>query len=51
MQISKTDIDERETGSLILAAKDLRCNDLIAITWDYEDNEVKDKGWKLWSEG
>ncbi len=40
---SKNEIDERETGSLILAAKDLRCNDLIVITWDYEDNDVKEE--------
>ena len=39
---SKTEINERERDSLILASKDLKCDDLIVITWDYEDEEAKE---------
>jgi predicted AAA+ superfamily ATPase len=37
------EINERETKSLIIASKGLRCKDLKIITWDYEDEEIIDK--------
>ena len=37
---SRMDINERETYSLVLASKDLKCTALTVITWDYEDEEI-----------
>ncbi len=37
---------DRETRSLIKASKELKCNNLIVLTWDYE-NEEKIKGKKI----
>ncbi len=31
---------EREIKSLLKASKEMRCNDLLVITWDHEDEEV-----------
>jgi len=39
-------VKERETDSLIKASKELNCNDLLIITWDYEAEE-KIKGKKI----
>lgn len=36
------DINERETASLILASKELKCDALTVITWDYEAEESKE---------
>ena len=36
---SKEEIRERETSALLKASKDLKCNNLIIITWDYETEE------------
>ena len=35
----KTEIKERDTKNLLLASKELRCNNLFVITWDYESEE------------
>lgn len=42
----KKEIKERETKNLLLASKELHCNDLLIITWDYEAEE-KIKGKKI----
>lgn len=46
MQVSyisgETDINVREIASLILASKELKCNALTIITWDYEADSVQD---------
>ncbi len=40
----KDEIKERETTSLISAAVELKCNNLLIITWDYEsEEEIKGK--------
>ena len=40
----KDEIDKREVRSLLKASELLKCNDLLIITWDYEDNiKVNDK--------
>lgn len=39
---SQTDINERESDSLILASEDLNCKALTVITWDYEDEEIRE---------
>lgn len=36
---SKIDIKKREIDSLIRASKELRCNNLLIITWDYDAEE------------
>ena len=36
---SKEEIKERETNALLKASKELRCKNLIVITWDYETEE------------
>ena len=33
---SKEEIKEREVKSLIKASNELKCNNLLIITWDYE---------------
>ncbi|MCC6019158.1 MAG: DUF4143 domain-containing protein, partial [Candidatus Verstraetearchaeota archaeon] len=33
---SKDDIERREIGNLIKASEELKCKDLLIITWDYE---------------
>ncbi len=38
---SKDEIERREIKSLIKASELLKCNDLLIITWDYED-EIKE---------
>jgi len=37
----RDDIRGRELDSLALAAKHLRCDDLLVITWDYEGSETR----------
>ncbi len=36
---SKEEIKEREINSLIKASKELKCKNLVVITWDYESEE------------
>ncbi|MEM2089149.1 MAG: ATP-binding protein [Thermoproteota archaeon] len=33
----ENDVKKREIGSLLKASKELKCNNLLIITWDYED--------------
>ncbi|MCL5101481.1 MAG: ATP-binding protein [Candidatus Parvarchaeota archaeon] len=41
---NKSEIKKRETQSLLIGASELKCNDLLVITWDYEAEEkVKGK--------
>ena len=42
----KEDIKKREISALISASKELKCNNLLVITWDYEAEE-KVKGKKI----
>ena len=35
----KDELEERERSSLLLASKELHCNNLLVITWDYEAEE------------
>ena len=35
----KDELEERERSSLLLASEQLRCNNLLVITWDYEAEE------------
>ena len=35
----KDELEERERSSLLLASKELHCNNLLVITWDYEAQE------------
>lgn len=44
--ISDPDTKEREISGLLKASDDLRCNNLLIITWDYEGEE-KMKGKKI----
>ena len=37
------EIEEREIKSLIKASETLKCNNLLVITWDYENEEIIDK--------
>ena len=50
--IDDTLTKERELKSIVKASKELRCNDLLVITWDYEDEQkFKEKNIKyipLW---
>ncbi len=39
---SRIEINDRETASLILASKELKCGALTVITWDYEAEELKE---------
>ncbi|MEA2053556.1 MAG: hypothetical protein U9O96_00325 [Candidatus Thermoplasmatota archaeon] len=34
----KDEIEKREIKSLIKASEELKCKDLLIITWDYEDD-------------
>ncbi|MFH7873655.1 MAG: ATP-binding protein, partial [Candidatus Aenigmatarchaeota archaeon] len=43
---SKDEIEKREIKALIKASNELKCKDLLLITWDYED-EIKVKGKKI----
>ncbi len=43
---SNLDLKPRETKALLKSANELRCNDLLVITWDYEAEE-KVKGKKI----
>ncbi|MCD6226885.1 ATP-binding protein [Candidatus Micrarchaeota archaeon] len=36
---SKEGLNDREISSLLKAGKELKCNNLLVITWDYEDKE------------
>ena len=38
--IENPDTKERELKALIKASRELKCDDLVIITWDYEANEV-----------
>ncbi|MEM1558292.1 MAG: ATPase, partial [Thermoproteota archaeon] len=41
---SRGEIEKRELESLIKASEELKCNNLLIITWDYEGEiEVEDK--------
>ena len=40
---SKDEIEKREIKSLLKASKELKCKDLLVITWDYEGEEKHDK--------
>ena len=39
---NKEEIKEREITALLKAGKEFGCNDLLVITWEYEDEEVID---------
>lgn len=39
---SKDELNRREVEALIKASTDLRCKNLLVLTWDYEDEEKKD---------
>ena len=41
-RIEDSDTKEREIRSLLAASKELRCNDLLIITYDFEGEEEKD---------
>ncbi|MBS7656280.1 ATP-binding protein [Candidatus Bathyarchaeota archaeon] len=43
---NKDEIEKREFKSLIKASKELKCNNLLIITWDYED-EFKTQNKKI----
>lgn len=43
---SLLDLREREVSNLIKAAKQLKCENLTLITWDYK-GEIKEKGFKI----
>lgn len=43
---ARGDIDEREIKVLLKACKELKCEDLLIITWEYEDEE-ESKGRKI----
>lgn len=38
----KEEINKRETDSLTIASKELKCKNLLLITWDYDDEIVVD---------
>ena len=40
---NKEEIKEREITALLKAGKEFGCNDLLVITWEYEDEEVIDE--------
>jgi predicted AAA+ superfamily ATPase len=42
----RAELKEREIKPLIVASKELKCNNLFIITWDYE-NEIKEGGKKI----
>ncbi|MGC8656883.1 MAG: ATP-binding protein [Thermoplasmata archaeon] len=42
----KSELKERETKSLIAASHELKCNNLLIITWDYE-GVIKESGKKI----
>ena len=45
---SKNDVREREIQALLKASKELKCNNLTVITWDYEAKEDNIKFIPLW---
>lgn len=45
---SREEIVERETKALIKAGRELQCDDLLIITWDYESNEDVIRFVPLW---
>ncbi|MEM2437671.1 MAG: DUF4143 domain-containing protein, partial [Thermoproteota archaeon] len=36
----RNDVEEREIKALVKASEDLKCNDLLIITWDYKGEEA-----------
>lgn len=36
----RNDVEEREIKALVKASEDLKCNDLLIITWDYQGEEA-----------
>ena len=45
---SKEEIEMREKRALIKASEELKCNDTLVITWDYEaEEEFKGKRIKI----
>jgi len=42
----RDEIDKREIKSLVKASEELKCKDLLMITWDYED-EVRSDNKKI----
>lgn len=48
----KDEMDKREIRSLVKASEELKCNNLLLITWDYEDeiyvNDTKIRCLPLW---
>jgi hypothetical protein len=38
----KNEIEKREYNSLLKASEELRCKNLLMITWDYEAKEIID---------
>ena len=38
----RDEIDKREIKSLVKASEQLRCKDLLMVTWDYEDEFRRD---------
>lgn len=45
-KVDEIDVKRRETRALIKASKELKCRNLLVITWDYEGEE-KHKGKKI----
>ncbi len=43
---SRRDINVRETGNLVRASRQLRCRELLCITWDYEE-EIRESGKRI----
>ena len=37
---SREAIEDREVKSLVMASKELRCDNLLIVTWDYEGSIV-----------
>ena len=38
----KNEIERREYTSLLKASEELRCKNLLMVTWDYESEEIRD---------
>jgi predicted AAA+ superfamily ATPase len=36
----RDEVNQREVKALLKASKELRCKNLLVITWDYEDEAV-----------
>jgi predicted AAA+ superfamily ATPase len=37
---TKDEINQREIDSLVIASNELKCNDLLVLTWDYSNKEI-----------